>query len=200
MAQKIAARGRPKGTGLNDADRLAAMAKLIAANPGMKPTTAIKAMGITNPSAIRRLRDKYNQQAAQNSSSAPAAQNARPPAPRHNVIQLRTNTPPPRKDVPDRAAPRSNPTARPEESTTAAEPAPDDHPASAQRIAHQELFSAALAAGVSAAQVAIHLQLKTMSYAFQGSPIACFLRGQELLRLMTASLEGQASKPRSSRP
>ena len=35
MAQKTAARGRPKGTGLDDAGPLAAIAELIAANPGM---------------------------------------------------------------------------------------------------------------------------------------------------------------------
>ncbi len=59
MAQKTAARGRPKGTGVDDADALLAIAEIMAANPGMKPTTAIKALGITNPSVVRRLRDKY---------------------------------------------------------------------------------------------------------------------------------------------
>lgn len=54
------ARGRPKGTGLNDAAQLRAIAGLMAADPGLRPTTAIKTLGITDPSVIRRLRDKYS--------------------------------------------------------------------------------------------------------------------------------------------
>lgn len=33
---------------------------MIAAKPQLKPTTAIKALGVTDPSAIRRLRDKFH--------------------------------------------------------------------------------------------------------------------------------------------
>ncbi len=53
-------RGRPKGSGINDRQRLGEIARLIGNNPRMKPTTAIKALGITDPSTIRRLRDKFN--------------------------------------------------------------------------------------------------------------------------------------------
>jgi hypothetical protein len=57
-------RGRPPGTGKNDTDRLLKIAALMAADPALKPTTAIKQIGETDPSAIRRLRDKYNEQRA----------------------------------------------------------------------------------------------------------------------------------------
>ena len=53
-------RGRPKGTGLNDAAHLLAIAGLLVAQPDLKPTTAIKQLGISDPSVIRRLRDKYH--------------------------------------------------------------------------------------------------------------------------------------------
>lgn len=53
-------RGRPKGTGIDDSDRVARLAELIRVKPGLKPTTAIRAMGISDPSVIRRLRDKYS--------------------------------------------------------------------------------------------------------------------------------------------
>jgi hypothetical protein len=56
-------RGRPKGTGLNDAAQLRAIAGLLAADPALKPTTAIKTLGISDPSIIRRLRDKYHAEA-----------------------------------------------------------------------------------------------------------------------------------------
>lgn len=59
MTPQKASRGRPKGTGLNDAAQLRAIAGLIAQNPDLRPTTAIKTLGITDPSIIRRLRDKF---------------------------------------------------------------------------------------------------------------------------------------------
>jgi hypothetical protein len=55
-------RGRPKGTGINDQEVLLKIATLLAANPAKKRTTAIKEVGITNPSIVRRLRDKYQEQ------------------------------------------------------------------------------------------------------------------------------------------
>lgn len=55
-------RGRPKGTGINDRETLVRIAEIIAANPSLKPTTAIKQAGVTNPSTIRRLRDKFSEE------------------------------------------------------------------------------------------------------------------------------------------
>ncbi len=52
-------RGRPKGTGIDDCDRIARLDELLRVHPELKPTTAIRLMGYSNPSAIRRLRDKY---------------------------------------------------------------------------------------------------------------------------------------------
>lgn len=51
--------GRPKGSGLDDRAQLAAIAALLAANPKLKPTTAIRSLGVEDPSDIRRLRDKF---------------------------------------------------------------------------------------------------------------------------------------------
>ena len=61
MSESRTSRGRPKGTGLDDRARLVAVAKLIATNPDLKATTAIKSTGITDPSTIRRLRDKFQE-------------------------------------------------------------------------------------------------------------------------------------------
>ncbi len=52
-------RGRPKGTGIDDSDRIARLDELLRVHPELRPTTAIRLMGYSNPSAIRRLRDKY---------------------------------------------------------------------------------------------------------------------------------------------
>lgn len=51
--------GRPRGSGLDDSQQLESIAALVAANPGLKPTTAIRSLGVEDPSAIRRLRDKF---------------------------------------------------------------------------------------------------------------------------------------------
>jgi len=51
--------GRPRGTGLDDSRRLEDIAALLAANPALKPTTAIRSLGVEDPSVIRRLRDKF---------------------------------------------------------------------------------------------------------------------------------------------
>ncbi len=59
MVHIPARRGRPKGTGIDDSDRIARLAELLRVRPELKPTTAIRLMGFSDPSAIRRLRDKY---------------------------------------------------------------------------------------------------------------------------------------------
>jgi hypothetical protein len=51
--------GRPKGTGVDDTRHLESLAALLAANPALKPTTAIRSLGVEDPSVIRRLRDKF---------------------------------------------------------------------------------------------------------------------------------------------
>lgn len=59
MLQHAGRRGRPKGTGIDDTERLARLGELLRINPDLRPTTAIRQMGYSDPSAIRRLRDKY---------------------------------------------------------------------------------------------------------------------------------------------
>lgn len=59
MLQSKSRRGRPKGTGIDDSDRIARLAEMLKVRPDLKPTTAIRIMGYADPSAIRRLRDKY---------------------------------------------------------------------------------------------------------------------------------------------
>ncbi len=59
MAASRAKRGRPKGSGKDDRIWLREMSRLLRLNPQTTPTTAIRALGIDNPSTIRRLRDKH---------------------------------------------------------------------------------------------------------------------------------------------
>ena len=68
MSASQAKRGRPIGSGINDRIWLRELGHLIRIRPGIRPTTAIKALGVTNPSTIRRLRDKHRR-AAQGQSA-----------------------------------------------------------------------------------------------------------------------------------
>jgi len=60
MSEYKARRGRPKGSEIDDSGQLRAIAALMRDDPDLKPTTAIRSLGISDPSTIRRLRDKFN--------------------------------------------------------------------------------------------------------------------------------------------
>lgn len=64
MTTMTARYGRPKGSGLDDSRQLATVAALLAANPKLNPTAAIRSLGIDDPSVIRRLRDKFRMEEA----------------------------------------------------------------------------------------------------------------------------------------
>ena len=83
-------RGRPKGTGIDDRVLLGRIAEIMTREQGTKPTTAIRAAGIDDPSAVRRLREKLKQHAA-----APHPAIGRPPLPDDIVPQTPTIAAPP---------------------------------------------------------------------------------------------------------
>ena len=63
MSAVTAKRGRPTGSGIDDRIWLRELGRLIRIKPGTRPTTAIKALGISDPSTIRRLREKHKRHA-----------------------------------------------------------------------------------------------------------------------------------------
>lgn len=68
MSASKAKQGRPLGTGINDGIWLRELGRLIRIKPGTRPTSAIKALGISDPSTIRRLRDKHKRTAPSRSA------------------------------------------------------------------------------------------------------------------------------------
>ncbi|MES0384480.1 MAG: hypothetical protein ABUJ98_07800 [Hyphomicrobium sp.] len=78
MASATARQGRPKGSGIDDSQQLARIAALLAADPKLKPTTAIRSLGIEDPSLIRRLRDKYRAKQAVSETNARQKATAKP--------------------------------------------------------------------------------------------------------------------------
>lgn len=62
-------RGRPAGTGIDDRLWLDRIAHMISTAPQIAPTTAIRSLGIDNPSTIRRLREKLKDWPAASSAA-----------------------------------------------------------------------------------------------------------------------------------
>ena len=96
-------RGRPKGTGINDDQTLQTISGLLAANAELKPTTAIRQAGISDPSVVRRLREKLKivhsgepvtppVSAVTQSKPAAVARRERPARPRTSTLPSPTNT------------------------------------------------------------------------------------------------------------
>jgi hypothetical protein len=81
MSETPRRRGRPKGTGIDDSTTLRTISSLLAANADLKPTTAIRRSGVTDPSIVRRLREKLKLV-----PSAPGPRSELPPlAPRRPI-------------------------------------------------------------------------------------------------------------------
>jgi hypothetical protein len=98
--------GRPKGSGLDDRQQLETIAALLAANPKLKPTTAIRQLGVEDPSVIRRLRDKFRHDQAKLMANArrtarprkmrtPSAISKNTPTPKHAQARALVPVPPP---------------------------------------------------------------------------------------------------------
>jgi hypothetical protein len=57
----VSKRGRPKGTGIDDRPILVQISGLLKTNRKLNPTAAIRSIGITDASVVRRLRNKLKQ-------------------------------------------------------------------------------------------------------------------------------------------
>ena len=73
MSDVPRSRGRPKGTGIDDQALLARIAAILAREATTKPTTAIRMVGVSDPSVVRRLREKLKDQAIVDIAAPPVA-------------------------------------------------------------------------------------------------------------------------------
>ena len=172
-------RGRPKGSGKDDWSRLQQIAALIAANPALKPTTAIKRIGVTNPSVIRRLRDKFH-----------LAED-----------ELLTTVRRTRASSPSRQTPKRNSDARPRSPTSSAtESGKNDQTVQAAHMASPATcqppaptktspapfgsLTALMGLSVQAAALAVEQHYTLCQYALRSPPIEAFVRQQLLITEM----------------
>jgi hypothetical protein len=171
-------RGRPKGSGKDDWSRLQQIAALIATNPALKPTTAIKRIGVTDPSMIRRLRDKFHlaeEELLTTMRRARASTTSRQ-TPKRSSEAPRSGTP-----------------------TPATEPAKKDHTEQAARLvcattcqppvtaptqttpAPLGSFAALMGLSLQAAAVAVEQHYNLCQYALRSPPIEALVRQQLLI-------------------
>lgn len=189
MAQKALAQNRSRANYINDIDQLIAIADLLAKNPDLKRTTAIKAIGIKDPRTIRRLRSKLAPD--KNSKNIPNTKKNRAPetekdALDRNILALKniTQTKSKRKsssrtstqDKPPKIISSENKETRRDYLGSSSQEKPD-------------ILTCFFSANLAASQAMIQWQYKMMSYAFQASPLACYLRNQELVRLTLQNLK-----------
>lgn len=216
-------RGRPKGTGINDAATLATLAAMLRANSGLKPTSAIRRLGITDPSIVRRLRDKLK--------SIPASAVIAQPPPaltRLNLARTTTRRRAPAGPKPHRPTPSTRPARGPLPqdngpffSTGSPDPAlepagsspatappnsvstPPLAPIRAPEIARQETPAPdpqleALRLAAEAAAAVSRFYLHCVTFAAQTNPLSLALRSQTIMSQWLATI--LAAQPPPGKP
>lgn len=177
MAQKALAQSRLRANYINDIDKLIAVADLLEKNPDMKRTTAIRATGISDPTTIRRLRNKL-------ASNHPTKKASRSPAPRvedaldSHIVALKTIS---QKHAKKGGGKKKNPPSLKPSLSNKTDPKKNE--VDQKYRDKPDILSCIFSANLAAGQALIQMQYKMMSYAFQASPLACYLRSQELIRL-----------------
>lgn len=173
MSEGKSRRGRPVGTGIDDRARLATVAELIAADPTLKPTTAIKSLGVSDPSVIRRLRDKFNLMRGELMAEIEAA--ARTPAPPRpaarsksggepHPITHRTAAVEARSDRKRARVGEPRESAPPQPAVALGEPTSEPRPAPFAPLDAGRLLASWLSLGLRAASAAASAQLALLEH------------------------------------
>jgi hypothetical protein len=169
-------RGRPRGSGIDDSSRLREIAAMIAADPDLRPTTAIKNIGIFDPSTIRRLRDKFNrkkEQLLREIDRREIHQASFPKESREHQTEARTmalnnSREPTRSEPPKSESPGSSESNSDDESTK---------PGFIEPISQDALLRM-LSAGLRSASTMFQLQLVMATQSFQSPAMRSALRYQ----------------------
>lgn len=195
MPDQSTRRGRPKGSGLDDRSRLRAVAQIIEADPSVKPTTAIRSLGVSDPSAIRRLRDKFAEARAdlmrEVREAATCSSAARPTMPaavsRAAPLSARSNA---TRSVPA-PAPRPVPSAVSAPTALAVAPAPEG-----LHRKPSEWLTAWCGLGVQSVSTMIDVQSAAFQHLLAMPHVAIAMRHQVVLNEFLMSLcAANAAKP-----
>jgi hypothetical protein len=210
MTSTARPRGRPKGTGIDDSKTLRDVLNLLAAEDGLRPTTAIHRAGISDPSVVRRLREKLKIVPAATTapgitkhSSRRSRPVARPQArpsqtPVAPIREIPTEQPPHLEDTRTTASHDENPSgSAPKVSDSGREPHLDIKPGGAAHTVSPpiagdpQVEALRLAAEASAAMSRLFLHCITFST--QTNPLSLALRSQTIMsEFFAAMLAGKA--------
>lgn len=182
MSRTKTGRGRPRGSGLNDTAQLAQVAKLLRADPNLKPTTAIKKSGVTDPSAVRRLRDKLNAVRPDAASTREEQVTATERAARtpSRTPSMETSVAACLKDcTPAAARPDLPPTSQ---------PAAMSHASDRMSPVGADWLAAFGGLGIQAFAASMEFQLSLLGQAFRLPPVTAALRQQLLFNELTLAL------------
>lgn len=162
MPAQQARRGRPKGSGLDDSRQLQEIAALMAKDPALKPTTAIRTLGVSDPSTIRRLRDKYRKFAA-NSDQPDTKFDHQPNKADKSITQIKTKT------VTQQPRPKAQPARQPRAQKSVVH-------ASEQLGEPASWFEAWCGIGIQAVSVQIKVQTAAMQHMLALPPVSYVVR------------------------
>jgi hypothetical protein len=179
-------RGRPKGTGLDDRAKLRAVADMLAANPQLKPTTAIKHLGVTDPSAIRRLRDKLKEM--QSALDGPKASEV---APRTRSIALKAKAEPTFREERSKHTPVGPPRPQPVQIVTAA-----PEPQSSPDANSGDWLTSLCALGLKGASAAMEMQRAYFDYLLKNPAVTLALEQQVRANEFVLACTGTTRHPR----
>ena len=160
--------GRPKGTGLDDRQRLASIAAAIVANPKLKPTTVIRSLGVEDPSTIRRLRDKFTSEQGKLLAEARRAARAKTAAVQREPARTARS-----------AEPRAGAHAAAPKSSTSA---------SVSIVPQSSMLVGCFDLGVCAVKAAVENQSIMAEYWLRLSPVSMALRGQLVLNAVAVAM------------
>jgi hypothetical protein len=153
-------RNRPAGSGIDDSAALRDVIAIMSADPALKPTTAIKQAGITDPSMVRRLRDKLRKRAK--------------PSQPHGRKTPDAKSKPARAEVARTAALRVN---IPMEATIASA-CDETHEANRRQIVGETASAPPLQRAVTETQAMAFAQMRFCRQFFIYTPLTIFLRNQ----------------------
>jgi hypothetical protein len=170
MQMASARYGRPKGTGLDDRQRLASIAAALVANPKLKPTTAIRSLGVDDPSTIRRLRDKFNLEQRKLMAEARRASRSKAAAP---------------QPEPAKADTLSGPSAQPSPGST---PQKSSSSQSLSIVPQSSLLVGCFDLGVCVVSTAVEGQTILAEYWLRSPAVSMALRGQLALNAVAVAI------------
>lgn len=182
--------GQPKSSGLDDRQQLTSIAALMAADPRLKPTTAIRSLGVEDPVVIRRLRNKFRAEEPRLMAQAHRARRTSANG-RTRIIRVNGNHKAPVKPV----QPITHHEPEPAPARVEAQPAsmPPWH------VTSTAIFNAWCDIGFLIARAAVEKQSVVTQQVLGLPPVSMALRGQLALNSVAVAIYMRSTR-RTRRP